>query len=597
MIRFSTREVQIGNRPLGGLNPIRLQSMTNTPPLDIKTTVEQAIRIFEAGADYVRISTPSRQSALNLESIKKELRLAGFDQPLVADIHFNADLALIAARLVEKVRINPGNYTGIPRKGQTEWTDAEYATELEKVRQNMAPLIAVCREYGTALRIGTNFGSLSQRIISRYGNTPEGMVQSTVEFLKIFEDLGFYQSVVSLKASNPLIMIRSYLLMVERMQFEGMAYPLHLGVTEAGEGENGRIKSALGIGTLLKMGIGDTIRVSLSEAPEDEIPVARKIVDPYQQNFTSALSVKEPFRVPDFDWKSNYTPALPGGCKATVVQSFTERGNTGKKPDLFLLEKSLEKISNPDAAFHGEVLDTIGENRYPLFYLTETEINNSQLHPEFNFFKADFPLQTHLLEKLKQVPGPVLFFSFPERELSKTTEELYQLLEKWQIKAALVPRLAYSQPDREVLMLSLTADAGALLLQRKIHGLWVEAPNLHKKSHLTDICFGLLQACGLRITSTEFISCPTCARTSFDLLTLLQQVKEKTSQFPGLKIAVMGCVVNGPGEMADADFGIMGAGPGKVHLYKGTEPLVKNIDQDKAASVLEKTIKKLKFND
>lgn len=589
MLRFPTREVKIGNRTLGGLNPIRLQSMTNTAPLDIRSTVAQAIRIFEAGADYVRISTPSRQSALNLEKIKKELRLAGFDQPLVADIHFNAELALFAARLVEKVRINPGNYTGLPRKGQTEWTDAEYAAELEKVRENVAPLIAACREYGTAIRIGTNFGSLSQRIISRYGNTPEGMVQSTVEFLRIFEDLGFHQSVVSLKASNPLIMIRSNLLMVERMQHEGMAYPLHLGVTEAGEGENGRIKSALGIGTLLKMGIGDTIRVSLSEAPEDEIPVARKIAQPFHESFTANFAPEATFFVQPFEWQTSQPPALPGGHKAMVVLPFPERDKEEKKPDFYVAEKDKNRVKR------NELIETASGERFSLLSLQELK-NNRPLQPGFNFFEVNLPGDKSFLQLLKEVPGPVLLCAFPERESTTYLEALSQQLEKLQVKAAIVPRLAYLHDNEESFMLGLTADTGALLLQRKIHGLFVEAPNLPNQSNIAAICFGLLQASGLRITRTEYISCPTCARTSFDLLKLLQQVKEKTSHFPGLKIAVMGCVVNGPGEMADADYGIMGAGPGKVHLYRGTEPVMKNIDQDKAAETLEDLFKNLKIN-
>jgi (E)-4-hydroxy-3-methylbut-2-enyl-diphosphate synthase len=585
MVRFPTREVQIGDRPLGRRNPIRLQSMTNTAPHEVKQTVAQAIRIFEAGADYVRISAPNRQSALNLEKIRKELNGAGFDQPLVADIHFHPELALIAARHVQKVRINPGNYSGHPKKGQTEWTDDEYAAELEKVRENVTPLIACCREYGTAIRIGTNFGSLSQRIISRFGNTPEGMVQSTIEFLKIFEDLGFMQTVISLKASNPLIMIRSYLLMLERMQHEGMAYPLHLGVTEAGEGENGRIKSALGITTLLKMGIGDTIRVSLSEAPEDEIPVARKIAGPFQKYFTLGNDSKAAFFVKPFDWQTIQPPALPGGHKALVVLPFPERENEGKKPDFYVVEKDKNQVKG------NETIETVSGERFALLNLQELENNNRPLHHRFNFFKINFPGDASFLHLLKKVSGPVLLWALPERKITEHLDALSRQLEKLQVKAAILPRLAYLHDNEESLMLSLTADAGALLLQRKIHGLYVEAPNLPNQSSIAGICFGLLQASGLRITRTEYISCPTCARTSFDLLKVLQQVKERTSHLPGLKIAVMGCVVNGPGEMADADYGIMGAGPGKVHLYKGNQPVIKNIDQDKAAEALENILK------
>lgn len=587
MVRFPTREVQIGDRPLGGRNPIRLQSMTNTAPLDVNQTVAQAIRIFEAGADYVRISTPNRQSALNLEKIRKELNGSGFSQPLVADIHFQPELALIAAPHVQKVRINPGNYSGLPRQGQTEWTDAEYFAELEKLRENVAPLIAACRESGTAIRIGTNFGSLSPRIISRFGNTPEGMVHSTIEFLKIFEDLGFWQTVISLKASNPLIMIRSYLLMAERMILEGMNYPMHLGVTEAGEGENGRIKSALGIGTLLKMGIGDTIRVSLSEAPEDEIPVARKIAAPFQEDFTSEANTENTFRIRPFNWQTSLPPALPGGHKALVVMPSSVRENEGEKPDFFVVEKDKNQAQG------NEMFEAGNGERFGLHTLQELENNIMALHPRFNFFEINFPGDASFFHLLKEVSGPVLLCALPEREITKHLAALSQQLEKLQVKAAILPRLAYSHDNEESFMLSLTADTGALLLQRIIHGLYVEAPNLTNQSSIAGICFSLLQASGLRITQTEYISCPTCARTSFDLLKVLQQVKEKTSHLPGLKIAVMGCVVNGPGEMADADYGIMGAGPGKVHLYKGNQPVMKNINQNNAAEALENLLKHL----
>jgi (E)-4-hydroxy-3-methylbut-2-enyl-diphosphate synthase len=577
--------------------------MTNTAPLDIQATLKQIIRIFEAGADYVRISAPNRQSALNLKKIRKELHKAGFDQPLIADIHFNPDLALIAAKFVEKVRINPGNYSGAGRKGQKDWADSEYEAELERIRQNISPLLEVCKEYGTAIRIGTNFGSLSPRIISRFGNTPEGMVQSTLEFLKIFEDLGFYNTVISLKASNPLLMIRSYLLMVERMLEEGMAYPLHLGVTEAGEGENGRIKSALGISTLLQEGIGDTIRVSLSEEPEAEIPVARKIAEPFQGIFPGVGALTSKFSVKPFNWQDKQLPALPGGHKAIVISSFSGSTrnathlhpqadksfldtNLPNPPDLYFIQGEKEKDEHGLSGLpNGKILDINSGFEHPL--LTQEQVFNGSFktHSGFYFFHLTHLPDPDLVKKLIKIPRLIILWR-PEKILEPALiSDLFLLLEGAQDPVAIIPCLTYNQADGEAFILKLTADLGRLLLERKIHGMWIENPGLTQKV-IIQACYSLLQATGLRITRTEYISCPTCARTSFDLMKVLKEVKEKTSHLPGLKIAVMGCVVNGPGEMADADFGIMGSGPDTVNLFRGNEVEVKNLPQDQAAQTL-----------
>lgn len=614
MTRFPSREVFIGNRPLGGRNPIRLQSMTNTPALDINATVNQAIRILEAGADYVRISAPNRQSALNLQQIKKGLHQAGFYQPLIADIHFNPDLALVAARLVEKVRINPGNYNGPARRGQKEWTHFEYEAELAEIKNNISPLLKVCSQYGTALRIGTNFGSLSPRIIARYGNTPEGMVQSTIEFLKIFEDQGFFNTVISLKASNPLIMIRSYLLMVERMMAEGMNYPLHLGVTEAGEGENGRIKSALGISTLLQAGIGDTIRVSLSEPPEDEIPVARKIASPFQQSFTIAPDPSTSFQVLPLDWRNETNPDLPGGNKAVVINpgllAFRQEihfhpgplldipaTKIKYRPDLTIVSKSpLEAEPDGPALNPAVILKTDAGEEYQV--LNEDQFMDDLFlpHPVFNILHLTRMPSPVLVKKMKTIPGPVILWEPENSRAGEQTRALLREMKTAGVSAALIPRMKYHLAEPEDFLLQLTADWGRLLLERKILGLWIQNPSFPDEAIL-EACFGLLQATGLRITQTEYISCPTCARTSFDLPGVLREVKAKTRHLPGLKIAVMGCVVNGPGEMADADYGIMGAGPDKVHLFKGNQAILKNIPQEQAANALLKLINDMIINE
>jgi len=578
MIRFPTREVKVGNRPLGRLNPIRLQSMTNTDTRDVKNTVAQTIKIFEAGADYVRISVPDKESTGKLTSIKRELHLAGFEFPLVADIHYRPELALDAARVFEAVRINPGNYTGFTRKGKLSWTDKEYQQAGDEIRQNVAPLIAVCREYGSAVRVGTNFGSLSQRVVWRFGSTPEAMVEATMEFLKSFEALGFYNTVVSLKASNPLIMIRSYLLMVERMQQEGMAYPLHVGVTEAGEGEDGRIKSALGISTLLQAGIGDTIRVSLSEAPEAEIPVAYKIAQPFQAPFTKAPNHGEKFLLTTFDWKTEI-PILPGGFKAIVLHHKAE-----SNPDLIvpfdLSELSEAKTGMRIKTRHGKL-----KGEFPVFVMDEIITIKTGFHPEFNFIVIQQKPADRFYESLKHIPNPILLCLTHQNEYL-LLPDLIEQLKSHNIKAAIIECRIFDETDEELLLVKLAERLGPNLLKRKIHGIWAIAPHIANPARINQICFGLLQAAGLRITKSEFISCPTCSRTSFDLVSLVKQVKELAGHLPGIKIAIMGCVVNGPGEMADADFGILGATQGKVHIYKGSMPVLRNIEQGIAAKEL-----------
>ena len=607
--RFPSRAVDIGGIPLGGGHPVRLQSMTNTRPEDVAGTVAQCIRIFEAGADYVRISVPTKESVAAFEQVQRRLRAAGFDRPLVADIHFRPELALMVAPIAAKVRINPGNYTDRPRAGQTAWSTTQYHQELDNIRSRIAPLLERCREHGTALRIGTNFGSLSQRIIHRYGNTPEGMVQSTLEFLKIFEDHGFFQTVISLKASNPLVMVNAYRLMVARMLERGMRYPLHLGVTEAGAGENGRIKSALGMATLLQEGIGDTIRVSLTEAPEREIPFARKLAEPFDAAFAGGTGGADAFSLQPFTATPGIPPALPGGHKAVVIagqdtglasrekvvshprtKSASRQQETVNAPDLMALASTVQRSGamHPREGFllpAGSWQQSTAHDLFPLFEEIPPPERQGNLHPTFNFIALHALPGEDALKALKEIPGPVLIpmlsGDFPASDLG----ELHLMLQAHQVQAAIIPKQEYETEDEDSLIVQLTAGFGSLLLQRKVHGLWVAAPMATEANTLT-LTYGLLQAAGLRITRTEFISCPTCARTSFDLEQVLEQARQQCAHLPGLKIAIMGCVVNGPGEMADADFGILGTTTGKVHIYQGGKPLLRNVHPAQAVNQL-----------
>jgi len=584
MIRFPAREITVGNRPLGGNNPIRLQSMTNTDTCNVAATVGQAIRIFEAGADYVRISVPTRESASRLSQIRKAVTEAGFDLPLIADIHFNPELALIAARHFEAVRINPGNFTGLPRRNQTLWSDSEYQADLDLLIQNLTPLLKACKEYGVAIRIGTNFGSLSKRVISRLGNTPESMAESTIEFLKAFESLGFYNTAISVKASSPLITVKSYVLMAERMLQENMAYPMHVGVTEAGEGEDGRIKSALGISTLLGMGIGDTIRVSLSEAPEDEIPVARRIAAPFQKAFTQPRQPRESFSVPQINFHSQNAPVLPHKLKAIILSE----PETHTSDFEVLMQPPSKQNEQSDKKQIGNVICRQTAFKYPIWHWSKLMDNSGNYHPDWNFFAFEPGCDTRMMANLTQVAGPVIVVNMSAIGNDGIVQPFMEQAARYGVNPAIVLQKSFSETDEEDVLLKAVALAGPLLLQRKIQGLYLQAPHLPNPNFLTQSSFGLLQAAGLRITQNEYISCPTCSRTSFDLVSITRKVKEVLGRCnnTGLKIAIMGCVVNGPGEMADADFGILGASKGKVHLYKGSTPLIKNLTEDEAVAEL-----------
>ena len=487
---FKSTPILIGSLPLGSTHPVRIQSMTNTDTLDTAASVAQCIRIIEAGADLVRLTAQGMKEAKNLANIKAELRKAGFETPLVADIHFNPSAAELAARIVEKVRVNPGNYADKRASFiKVEFSDQEYREELERIHLRILPLINICHEHGTAVRIGVNHGSLSDRIMTRFGNTPEGMAVSAMEFIRIFRAENFHKLVLSMKSSDTGIMIKSTRRLVELMKSEGFAYPLHLGVTEAGEGEDGRIRSAAGIGALLAEGIGDTIRVSLSEAPEKEIPVAREIV-----NFLAGPAGRVTFPDSILEFRTHTQPYRP------------------------------EVVTNNDGTFSGE------ENQR---YNNVITCSNDILPPSDVFKNEDVILNGE-----------------------------------------------FNEDDPEKLAIDSAAILGRYFITRQACGICITNKGKVRGDKLKELSFSILQATGARITRVIYLSCPTCGRTKFDLQEAVREVKAVTGHLTGLKIAVMGCIVNGPGEMADADYGYVGAGNGKVHIYRGTSQVLKNIPQE-----------------
>lgn len=547
--RRHSSTVQIGNVPLGGDNPIRIQSMTSTSTLDTDASVAQCRRIFDAGADYVRLTAQGVREAHNIGEIRAALHAAGYTKPLVADIHFNPKAAFEAATTTDKVRINPGNFVDAARTfKKLEYTEEEYAAELEKIRRAVVPFIAICREHHTAVRLGVNHGSLSDRIMSRYGDTPAGMVESAMEYLRIFREENFNDVAISIKASNTVIMVETVRRLVAEMDREDMHYPLHLGVTEAGDGEDGRIKSAVGIGTLLAEGIGDTVRVSLSEEPELEIPVARKLVDyitareghaPISGCFAKAYNRIAPERRP-----TNAGGSI-GGQNVPVVATALSPADVAAiatKPDFFLSDVNWKEI---DASAKAE-----GFSDDDVLLLTSHHAN-------------------------------------PVGEIEAFIHRLWDN----GCKAPVVVRMSYDDANEEDVQVKAGADFGALLLNGLVDGIVLDAPNLPNNADAVAYSFGILQAARRRTTKTEYISCPSCGRTLYDLQHAVKEIKAATSHLKGLKIGIMGCIVNGPGEMADADYGYVGAAVGKVSLYKGKECVERNVPQDVALTHLIDLIK------
>ncbi len=628
--RRQSSVVAIGDIPLGGDYPIRIQSMTTTDTMDTIGTVEQSIRMIDAGCDYVRITAPSLKEAENLQNIKNELRKRGYKTPLIADIHFTPNAAEMAARIVEKVRVNPGNYADKKKFEQIEYTDNSYEAEIDRIRERFLPLIKICKEYGTAMRIGANHGSLSDRIMSRYGDTPLGMVESALEFLRICEENNYKQIVLSMKASNPIVMVQAYRLLITKMNAEGMNYPLHLGVTEAGEGEDGRIKSAAGIGTLLEDGIGDTIRVSLTEDPEFEVPIAKMLVDRYK-NRKEHSPIPSVTHLPysPLEYKKHETREtinIGGKNHPRVIADFSDKTEPFTPATLFAIgyshnSKSANWKANDQAAdyiFAGnntisfplpEGLSAIynydkwreakPDSSLPFFSNIEEYNNSKEKSNSLNFVSIKIgDIQKPAFDELNK--DKRLVWVAETTNLHAMAEErriFIELLEKKYDTPVIIKR-EYSTANADELRLFSATDAGALLIDGMGEGIWLKAcPNNSSgrapvaPATLNSIAFGILQATRTRISKTEYISCPSCGRTLFNLQHVTAQIHERTSHLKGVKIGIMGCVVNGPGEMADADYGYVGTGVGKITLYKGKQVVQRNIASEQAVDALITLIK------
>ena len=656
--RLKTKEVKVGNLIIGGNNPIRIQTMTTTDTMDTKATVEQTIRCIQAGAELVRITAPSKNEAENLKNIQAQLHKQGFFTPLVADIHFTPNAAEIAAKIIEKVRVNPGNYVDKKKFEQIEYTDAEYAEEIDRIRERFTPLVLICKENGTAMRIGTNHGSLSDRIMSRYGDTAIGMVESAMEFLRIARSLNYHQIILSMKSSNPLVMVQAYRLLITHMQEEfGECYPLHLGVTEAGDGEDGRIKSAIGIGSLLEDGIGDTIRVSLTEDPEFEIPVCRDLVSRYETQeavFSEQLAKANELQISKnlqassfnlqtlsyspFEYKRRTSTAVKniGGKNVPIVIADFMMAKTIAANDLEVIgyryDAATDKWNIGDAAADyiyvadklidfalpgmlsfitnykvWEVANSDAAKCFPLFTAYEF-LGAAKKHEALNFVSVCVDDDNAaLIKKLQVEKNVVLCIYSSQKNAMQQMRMFINELATQKINCAVVIAVESMQSSIDKQLIEYSATAGGLLLDGMGDGIWLmndpsiidiskvsgrtylQTTNNHQ--FLNNTSFSILQAVRTRISKTEYISCPSCGRTLFDLQETTSKIRNVTHHLKGLKIAVMGCIVNGPGEMADADFGYVGSGVGKITLYKGKEVVKKNINSDIAVDELINLLK------
>ncbi len=615
--RRRTRVVNIGGVPMGGENPIRVQSMTTVDTMDTIGSVEQTIRMVQAGCEYVRITAPSIKEAQNLAEIKKELRKRGYSVPLIADIHFTPNAAELAARIVEKVRVNPGNYADKKRFEQIDYSESAYQGELDRIRKKFSPLVQICKEYGTAMRIGTNHGSLSDRIMSRYGDTPLGMVESALEFLRICEDLLYYDIVLSMKASNPQVMIQAYRLLVQKLDEEGFQpYPLHLGVTEAGDGEDGRIKSSVGIGTLLEDGLGDSIRVSLTEEPEAEVPVAKALADRYVLRKGSSIPAITHYPINPFVYTRRATHGVVnfGGHQVPrVIADFSSRANV-TVASLFALgyhyavpldkwniaDMACDYVFLGDKSIDFEIPGTLGliyhhktwliqkgkERVYPFIrpgdYLKRVEQSST-----LNFIHAALSDCTpELIRILNQDPTAVLLIDTVNDHGMAEQRRLFVELMNSGCSVPVVIGRAYRNLTPEQLQLNAATDMGGLLIDGLGDGLFISAEHCGGDRIANETSFNILQATRTRISKTEYISCPSCGRTLFDLQETTAKIRSRTNHLKGIKIAIMGCIVNGPGEMADADYGYVGSGPGRITLYRGKEVVKRNVPAKEAVDEL-----------
>lgn len=629
LTRYSRRKtipVKVGDVVIGGDNPIVVQSMTTVDTMDTVGSVEQCIRMIESGCELIRITAPSIKEAENLRNIKNELRKRGYSTPLVADIHFTPNAAELAAKIVEKVRINPGNYADKKKFEVIEYTDASYAEELDRIRERFLPLIKICKEHGTAMRIGTNHGSLSDRIMSRYGDTPLGMVESALEFLRICEEENYHDIVISMKSSNTQVMVQAYRLLVQKLNEGGFKpYPLHLGVTEAGEAEDGRIKSAVGIGTLLEDGLGDTVRVSLTEDPEFEAPVARALVERYaHRTGHSQIQEIKTYPITPFEHTKRQAQEVYNFGSGNVprvitdisrIEKITEKemksvGHfylpeldkwkmndlgadfvfTGQNPIPFMLPNGMKEIQS--AEVWKKAPDQI--NKFPLFKLDE--YSNSELfHSELNFLEV---LDTQIEEVIPRIKGrkdTVLILKTANAHGMAALRRAFVSLLDSDEKIPVVIKVTYPDQTADMTMLYAATDVGGLLVDGLGDGILIslEKEGEHTRQEVLDqvklhnsVSFGVLQAARTRMSKTEYISCPSCGRTLFDLQETTAMIRKRTDHLKGVKIGIMGCIVNGPGEMADADYGYVGSGKGKITLYKGKEVVKRSVPSEKAVDEL-----------
>jgi len=628
LVEYSRRKtipVKVGDVIIGGDNPIVVQSMTTIDTMDTIGSVEQTLRMVEAGCELVRITAPSLKEAENLRHIKAELRKRGCNVPLVADIHFTPNAAELAAQIVEKVRVNPGNYADKKKFENIEYTDETYEAELKRIRQRFSPLVELCKTHGTAMRIGTNHGSLSDRIMSRYGDTALGMVESALEFLRICEDLDYYQIVISMKSSNAQVMVEAYRLLVQKLEEEGLKpYPLHLGVTEAGEAEDGRIKSAVGIGTLLEDGLGDTVRVSLTEEPEFEAPVAQKLVDRYNDRSGHAeiaaieespidpyayhkrgtreiINIGEtnvPRVLADFSHMNDVTIKdlkaighfyLPEPDKWTMNDQGADFVYSGVKPISFMLPNGIREVI--DYAVWNQLEDK--KNRHPLYTLDEIK-DTKPSDDLLNFVRLEADQLDASTMSVLQADNLVVLLRTSNAHAMPALRRFFFELEKRNLKVPVIIERNYTVTDEETFLIESSTDIGGLLVDGFGDGVMLSASkndglDLLKLKNQT--AFGILQAGRTRMTKTEYISCPSCGRTLFDLQETTAKIRKRTDHLKGVKIGIMGCIVNGPGEMADADFGYVGSGKGKITLYKGQDVVKRGVPSEHAVDELIEIIR------
>lgn len=606
--RFVTRTVKVGNIGIGGNNPIRVQSMTTTDTLDTEKSVEQSIRMIEAGCELVRLTAPSIKEAENLGVIKKILNQKGYNQPLVADIHFTPNAAEVAAKIIEKVRVNPGNYADKKKFEEIDYTESGYQEELKRIEEKFTPLVKLCKEHNTAMRIGTNHGSLSDRILSRFGDTPEGMVESAMEFIEICRKNDYHNIVISMKASNTLVMVYAYRLLVKTMLDKGMNYPLHLGVTEAGDGEDGRIKSAVGIGALLEDGLGDTIRVSLTEDPEFEIPVAQKLIEKFEKNKEIQLNYTSEIDIDYFHYNKRITNTINniGGSNTSIVIADLSKKKNIVTTNFFgfgysysstldkwtIFDQAADYVYIGEQTIEFEIPGTLRliqdyetwkktqrQDSLPLCTLPQmNELCEGQ--PCFLYLNLENDIEISLLPQ----ENVVYIVETKLKQKTQLIRKFQHELAKNNNKIPIIFKLSYGNLEVEKLQLYASSDAGIHFIDGFGDGIWIEAEQ--PLVTLNSLSFGILQATRTRISKTEYISCPSCGRTLFDLQSTTAKIRARTSHLKGLKIGIMGCIVNGPGEMADADYGYVGTGQGKITLYKEKTVVKKNVPEEEAVDAL-----------